>query len=230
MKHGKLLKTTVLALACIGVCNIPAHACEDKQVNISPNRLLLENEDSEVISSEIIVEEDSSSVAEEASSSPSTLVQIKNNIQEAWDTYVAPLMTGVSITAMISLIVNVILGYLNHKNSKFSKENVAKSVEEISEVYKLYMEYKSSNEKIIEELKNQTTLSEETKTEFLNKSNALLNKCAEVINKTEKLESLKVVMTDLATIIAKLSLASKEMVKAGITEDVAKLEEHIKEL
>lgn len=151
-------------------------------------------------------------------------------ITEAWDTYIAPILTGVSITSIVSLIASIVFAILNHKNNNKSKLAIQQNRDEIVEIFQMYIKYKELSDKMLEELKNQNNLADDLRKEFSTKSTELIDKCNDVVNKTENLQSLKAVMIDLSTIISKVASSSDEMVAKGIASDVNKLEEHIRSL
>lgn len=181
-----------------------------------------------------------------------SLLTIKEDVESLWNSFIAPIFATISVTSVVSLIVSIVMSVINHKNNKKSTSLVNEESNKIGEIYKLYEEFKTANstiietfkssnekllselkeanEKIIKELNEETQLSEETKKEFETNSTALISKCAEVVEKTENLENLKVVMKDLASIISKIAQVDSTLVKEGITQDIIKLNQHINEL
>lgn len=185
-----------------------------------------EIEGSAVTSSGEIEETINSSVVEEEN----TEINIKEYLQNAFDSFVAPLLTGVSITSIVSLLVSVIFAYLNRKNNKNNAEIQKTNRKDIQTTIQMFNEYKISSDKIIEELEKQNQVSKETKNEFVKKSEALLKQCEQMNKDVEHLEGLKEVMVDLATIISKIARSSNQLVSSGVAKDVTKLEEHIRKL
>lgn len=221
MKLRKILLLIFLPLMLV-CASVTAGTCIRTSVPVS----VYAAEEIISASSEEIEETINSSVAEEEN----TEFNIKEYLQNAFDSFVAPLLTGVSITSIVSLLVSVIFAYLNRKNNKNNAEIQKTNREDIKTTIQMFNEYKISSDKIIKELKTQNQVSKETKNEFVKNSEALLKQCEQMTKDVEHLEGLKEVMVDLATIISKIARSSNQLVSSGVAKDVTKLEEHIRKL
>lgn len=155
---------------------------------------------------------------------------IKEYLQNAFNSFVAPLLTGVSITSIVSLLINVILTCLNRKNNKNNAAIQKENREDILNTIQRFKEYKDTSDKVLNELKTQNQISVETKNAFVKQSQDLLEQCKLMTKNVEHLEGLKEVMVDLATIIGKIARSSNQLVSDGIAKDVSILEEHIRQL
>lgn len=228
MKLKKLLFIVLpISLACVLNCTrvgyMPTRTYADDGTLTSET--ITSSSSSEETTTEIGVENES-----EESGVKKDFTQLKETVLGAWNSYIAPLLAGVSITSVISMLVSIVFTIKNRKTNKLNSAVIASNDKDIAEVFKMYLEYQATNEKVLNELKESNEISEATRKEFEEKSKALLEKTNEVIESVDNLETLKEVMKDMATILLKIAENDTNLIKLGVTEDIVKLESHINEL
>ncbi len=150
---------------------------------------------------------------------------------ENWkETYIDPLLAGVSITSIISAMLSLAMAYLNHKSNKKSNAEVHQSKEDNKLLISAITEFMEKMNDILAKLENENKNSQTLKDDFSITSQELLNKISELVEQTENLQKLKTIIVTLATIESKIAQCSKEVVQSGVGEDIAKLADQIKTL
>lgn len=161
-------------------------------------------------------------------------VEEENWFQKNYETYVVPLLSGVSITSILSMIVTIVFTVIKNKkldqkvltiaekaNEKYQQAEdklveVKEILREVHEIYQLTL----NNEKVNSEIK--TFLKE--KVEYMV---AVVDENSEKVN---KIDDLVKVLTLLTQLQAKVSRQSAETVKNGIIEDINEIAQLVKKL
>ena len=216
-------KITILAYALLLPCAVTASACLHR-LSLSVRA----EESSEVASSEEISEEVSeeivSSYDEEALASDvqEAISKGKEWLNEKWNTFVAPLIGGVSLSAFIIFVANLVINYRKgHKAELKYQEAVEKLAESNlinEEAKKILASMSEIAEAIGMDLHDEKQIAERVEEK--------VNGQAEILAKTAKVEP---VLRILAQITAKMASASEDMAKSGLIEDVKELEKLLKE-
>lgn len=143
---------------------------------------------------------------------------------EAWkETYLVPLLSGVSITTIVTLLINVILTIVREKRAT-KRENTASEEHEhaealIAQAYAVIALVKD----VFEHIKTQVLQNDALKQLIENKLNELeklLNKNSREITKINKIEPI---LKILVQIQGKLALVNENAIASGITADINEL-------
>lgn len=192
---------------------------------------------SEIVTSNEISTTDDTSTTDETETTDPTQEddktigdKIKDEISNFKDTYLVPLLSGVSITSVLGAIFSLIMAILNRKNNKKSNDEIIESSKQVANVAALATKIIQVTMQIMDEIKNQNAIAENTRLEFQQSSKALFEEIATLTNKTEELQNLKPILATLATIDSKIALCSSEVIKNGLGTDIATLAEQIKSL
>lgn len=156
--------------------------------------------------------------------------KIKDEITNFKDTYLVPLLSGVSITSVLGAIFSLIMAIINRKCNQKSNSELIESSKQLASVATLATQIIQVTMQIMDEIKAQNLIAENTRLEFQKSSKILFNQIASLTHKTEELQGLKPILATLATIDSKIALCSSEVVKSGLGTDIALLAEQIKSL
>jgi len=132
------------------------------------------------------------------------------------DTYLTPLLGGVSIASVLSAVISIVLAFINRKTNGKIKESNEKTIN-------LSVNVLTAGSKLIEEMQKSKEISENTRKEFKEASDLLIKQIVELSGKTEEMLKLKSCVNQLVLIEQKITAHSKELVASGVAEDIAKL-------
>ena len=168
-------------------------------------------------------------VAEETETTP-VVEETTTNEEENWkdkiiqfkDTILVPLLSGVSITSILSVVITIILNTIRGKKlDKKCIESEAKLAEAtaiLSTITKIYNDI-ADDKKINEETR---TIIETQMTDLIEKINANNEKVA-------KIEKIEPILKLLVQLEIKLAKASSDVVASGAIKDVNEITKLIKE-
>lgn len=148
---------------------------------------------------------------------------IEDKIEETWNTMLVPLLSGVSLTSIFSLVVSIILSIVNRKANQ-------RSANQIGDVGSNALTVIACANKIVEEIKKQNIYSEQTKAELIKSMQELLLQLKELTNKTEDVIKLKEMIKTLGSIQLKIAFTIPNVVVHGLGEDLFKLEGYLNNL
>lgn len=148
---------------------------------------------------------------------------IEDKIEETWNTMLVPLLSGVSLTSIFSLVVSIILSIVNRKANQ-------RSANQIGDVGSNALTVIACANKIVEEIKKQNIYSEQTKAELIKSMQELLLQLKELTNKTEDVIKLKEMIKTLGSIQLKIASTIPNVVVHGLGEDLFKLEGYLNNL
>lgn len=148
---------------------------------------------------------------------------IEDKIEETWNTMLVPLLSGVSLTSIFSLVVSIILSIVNRKANQ-------RSANQIGDVSSNALTVIACANKIVEEIKKQSIYSEQTKAELIKSMQELLLQLKELTNKTEDVIKLKEMIKTLGSIQLKIASTIPNVVVHGLGEDLFKLEGYLNNL
>lgn len=169
--------------------------------------------------------------------SEDTNVELPAEIQEEisywkklYDQFLVPLLGGVSITAVLSALVNIALSVAMHLRKKkfltIQSENFAKYAELAEKAEKLA----SSAETLAKSMKESSESSEKLIKSFIEDADELIEGVAKLSGNVEKLHELKGKLADVAEILGKMASHTQELVSTGVAEDIERLLREIKEV
>lgn len=182
----------------------------------------------EEVSSEVITSE--SSQIEENQSQNNVGDKIKDEIADFKDTYLIPLLSGVSITSVLGALFSLLMAFLNRRSNKKSNEEIIQSSKQVESVVELAASIIKTTSQIMEEIQKQNEIAESTRMDFQKSANELLVKISELTKETQDLQKLKPIMVSLASIDSKIALSNADVIKNGFGEDIARISEQIKSL
>ena len=215
----KKSKKILIALMCatpivgIGITSIV--------VNAQYNNLVVAHGE-EVSSSDITSDSEVTSDSEKT-----WLDSINDTINNFKDTYLTPLIGGVSIVAVLQSILSIAVAISNFKNNSKTKENMQECKTNVDNVTSLSTDLKASVEKIIDELKTQNQIASLNKQELKNATDKMLLEMERITNYTQDFSEVKESIKALASIIVKLALLEDDVIKSGIGEEIKQLEDFI---
>lgn len=180
------------------------------------------------------------------------ITYVKDWANGKWDTYVAPLLGGVSLAVVVSFLGTLAMNYARGKGlDKKMLEAQSRFNSEIEELKKTFAEKSLElDEKIaqtadilanvgstletlksIEEtVKNGEKVSEETKEKLTSQVNSLTKSMAEMTDGIECLGGMKKAMVALSQIVSKLASTDPEAIRNGTVIEIKQLAEMTKEL
>lgn len=154
--------------------------------------------------------------------------KIKDEISNFKDTYLVPLLSGVSLTSVIGALFSLLMAFINRKNNKKSNEELIQSSKQVERVVELAISIIKTTTQIMEEIQTQNKIAENTRMDFQKSAKELLDKVSELTKETQALQKLKPIMVSLATIDSKMALSNANVIKNGLGEDISELSEQIK--
>lgn len=140
---------------------------------------------------------------------------------EKWETFVAPLVGGISLTAILSFAMTMFFNWLKNKKLDEKLVDVKNNLNECQLILKTLTG-------IYDNVKETREINEETQgalKEAVEKILSMLNLNNEKMDKIEKIQPILKLLVELETKVAK---ASDEAIKAGIIDDVREIESLIK--
>lgn len=154
--------------------------------------------------------------------------------EEKWDTYIAPLFGGVSITAIVSAVLCFVLNHIKNKGfdkkiSDMEKRALVRE-EEANKKLAMAQECLNSYKAMFELVKESNGIDKQTKEAIENGLKDMKEKIDNIDNKSDKLEGLKQAVACLAVILAKAVENSPELIKAGIVPEVNNLKQKVAKL
>jgi len=219
------LKITLLASTLLLMGAGTASACVSTGTHVREARA--EGETSEVVSSEEITEEEVTQKVEEL------VTQGKSWLNEKWNTFVAPLIGGVSLSAVIMFIANIILNYRKGKKVEIQYQKALDKLVESNAINgdakAALIEMKAVAIMLSEDIKSNQGLSDETKKAL---KDGLASIVAKVDSQSELLEkSAKVepILRLLVQIVAKIATCDENVAKMGALDDIKELQKLLKE-
>lgn len=144
----------------------------------------------------------------------------QDKLNEFKETYLAPLLGGVSITSVVSALISIVLAIINRKTNGKIKESNKETIDLSVSVLK-------SAANLIDEMKEFNSISEETRKQFKEATDNLLKNVVELSGKTEQMLKIKDCVNQLVLIEEKIASHSKELVASGVAEDIHKLIEDV---
>lgn len=263
----KSVKLALMALPFIGIgatCAIvgdeavPAYA-EDNISSIAETAESIGSEvsesaaeSSEAIASSKAADPDEAKYDERLEELEEKISYVKKWADDKWNTYVAPLVGGVSLAVVLSFIGTIVMNYVKGKgidkkmlesnerlnafieSSKTELNEKMAAVEEkmalASEALAKVTEVASTMTSIKETVEKGERISEETKEKLESQVTSLSKTLNEMTDEVSSLDDVKKAMAVLSQIIAALAKCSDEAIKNGSASEVAKLAELTKEL
>lgn len=210
MKRKTLLGITLLGLFAFGIGGL-ALASFDNQV---PIVAMAEDVPSDTTSEE-------TPISDEAS------VDDESFIEEAYNTYLVPILGTVSVASIGSAVLSIAVAFFNRKANK---KNIIETKTNINNALIVVEALATSVKILLSAIEQGNAIAEETKQAFIVSTKELLAKIALLTGKTEELNKLKPVLITLAEIQGKIAVSSKELVASGIGESISKLVEQVKYL
>lgn len=154
--------------------------------------------------------------------------------QKSYETYVVPLLSGVSVTSILSMIVTIVFTVIKNKKLDEKVLTITKNANEI---------YQQAENKLVEvkeilgevhEIHRLTLNSEkvnsEAKTFLEEKVKYMVTVVDDNSEKVNKIDDLVKVLTLLTQLQVKISKQSAEIVKSGIIEDINEITQLVKKL
>ena len=158
----------------------------------------------------------------------------ENWFQKNYETYVVPLLGGVSITSILSMIVTIVFTVIKNKKldqkvlaiSKKANEKYQQTEEKLVEVKEILGEV----HEIYQLTLNNEKVNSETKIFLKEKVKYMVTVVDKNSEKVNKIDNLVKVLTLLTQLQVKVYKQSAEIVKSGIIEDINEIAQLVKKL
>lgn len=218
-----MLGSFALMFGVAGLC-----ACSANQA------VLVGAEGEETSSSTEIAPPEESSSSEVTTPSEETTTEEDNWFKKDYETFVVPLLSGVSITSLLSMVVTILFTFIKNKkldqkvllvtqkaNDKYQQceEKLVEIKEILTQVHEIY-EMVTKSEKI----------NDETKTYLEEKVKYLVTVIDGNSERVNKIDNLVEIITLLAQLQTKIAKQSDDVVKSGIVEDIDEITTLVKKL
>lgn len=172
------------------------------------------------VSTRAVAEETETIPAEETT--PTEEESWKDKIVQFKDTILVPLLSGVSITSVLSIVITVVLNYIRGKKlDKKCIESEAKLAEATAIL--------STITKIYNDIADDKKINEETKAIIETQMNDLISKINSNNERVAKIEKIEPILKLLVQLEVKLAKASSDVVASGAIKDVNEIAKLIKE-
>jgi len=148
---------------------------------------------------------------------------VSGDAATVWETYIKPMFTGVSITAVVSCIFSVVMAILNRKNNIKSKTSVLDMAATALNVIK-------TNNECIKQIMELKELNDESLKTFVKQTDKIIEEVATVTNQTELLAKLKEAQQRTIEALTKMAANTKELVVSGVANELEQINNEIKEI
>lgn len=212
MKNKKLFMRIALPILFLG--------------SLSTTFALSNNERAVVVKAEEVI----ATTPSQSDDKKDDLSEFKDQVENAWNTYIVPLCSGLTVTTVLSFIFSAYCNFKNKKNNKESANNIQESNNNIKEIINIVLDLIKNVSGLYKECQNYNKIANETRIAFETATNDLIKKIESQTSATENLMELKQILVLLAEIETKLAVNDPNAIKAGISEDIVILNEQIKNL
>ena len=149
--------------------------------------------------------------------------EVRDWAEEKWNTFIAPLIGGVSITAILSFAMTILMNYLKNKR-------LDKKLEQANKTFAEAQETLATIKGIYEGIEADKKVNEETKALLAESVKAIQNKMDSSLASIERAERLEPVLRTLAEIEITLAEHSKDKVSSGAAEKIERIRKQLGEL
>lgn len=153
---------------------------------------------------------------------------IVDKVEDAYNTYIAPLLAGVGITSILSAVVSIAFAVKNRKDKKNIKDNSTTTtknantiIEKAEELYKVCNSLKEMCEK-------DHTLSKEVIDVFNEKAKLITNDISSLQKDVSNLFEIKAYVLNMAQIMSTMASHIPELRESGCAEEIEKIVNKIK--
>lgn len=161
--------------------------------------------------------------AEELTTSEESEESVSDKISNFKDTYLVPLLSGVSITAVLSMGLTIVGFVLNRRfvhNRKEAEDTVLTKVLDLVGVFT----------KLLTEINQTNTLSKDTKVAFEDSCKQLLSTLEVVKTLPAKVDKVVKTQVAIGQLLGKITSLDQKFVSSGIAQDCQSIVSDIKEL
>lgn len=157
-------------------------------------------------------------------------VEEESWLKKNYETYVVPLLSGVSITSILSLIVTIVFTVIKDKKLDqkvlMANEKCQQAEEKLVEIKEILGEVHEIHQLTL----NSEKVNTEIKTFLKEKVEYMVTVVDENSEKVNKIDDLSKILTLLTQLQVKVSRQSAEIVKSGIIEDINEIAQLVKKL
>ncbi len=146
------------------------------------------------------------------------------------DTFLVPLFSGVSITAIVSFIFSLSMAILNRKNNKHNAEENAKSREDVKKALELAASMAELAKQMVEQSEKGKEIEERTEAMFKENQKALISQVAKINENLEKVLAMKQCIILLINLEAELAKANPHVVSNGVYAKITTINEQAKKM
>lgn len=156
--------------------------------------------------------------------------QILDNWNKWRETYIEPLLTGVSLSTIVSTILTIFFAIKNKKLNVQNKELNTQVQSQVQETLKLIADFIEESKKILHSVTDQNDLVNNLSNSFASSVEEINKQLTTLYEATAKSEAVKNLLVIMSSIISKLANSSREALKIGISEDINKLADEAKKI
>lgn len=154
-------------------------------------------------------------------------VEVNEEEQSSWekfkDTFLVPILSGVSVTSIASMLISVVFAFLNRSTNK-------KIMGSNSETISIALKVIEQNAVLIEKMEESNKINQEAIDEFKKSTAQIIEKVSSLATTTENLLKIKDILIIYSEIETKLAMSNEIAVAKGISKDISDLNNKIKEL
>ena len=178
--------------------------------------------------SSVSIDESSTSVSVDEGISDSEQSSMNNDefiesLKTAYQNYLVPIFGSITLTSVLSSLITIIFAIFNMKNNSKNRKNII-------DIFSMATNIIAASSALQHEIQASNIVAEETKKQFVETTRDLINKLAELTNKTKDLQKIKPILICLSELNVLIAQNSKEIVQSGIGEKLNDLVEMTRKL
>lgn len=146
------------------------------------------------------------------------------------DTYLVPLVTGVSLTSVLSVVFSIVMAINSYKNKKSIIEENNKMRTQCLEMLVMAKQVVETANALTLSIMDDKKVSEETKQAFMNQTKIINDSIDELTQETEKVLQIKPCVIMLIQLMTDLAKVNPQAVSSGILETIEQLNQQAKKM
>lgn len=155
---------------------------------------------------------------------------VESWVNEKWDTYVSPLLGGVSLAVVVSFLGTLLMTYVRSKSLdgklKDANDKIAQATEILAKVSSVLLVLNT----VKSDVENGNKINDETKAELKSQVSSLEAKIGELSGNIEPMEDIKKILSLLVQIVSAIATNDENSVKSGVSKEVSELASMLPEL
>lgn len=211
------MKKILLFLSLVGIIYIPTH----KTINVKANSTQLSSMVSTSSTSTSSFSTSTSFHSEQVEEETTIIDKLEKEVIEIWNTQVMPIIAGISLASIVNFIYSWVI---NRKNKKTTEE-CSKTVENITALMNKTIELSKG---VANDLKDSKEIIDNLSVNFNNMVHEFMAISNKIIYETKNIRDIRPLLVAMSEIITKFALSSKEIVRNGVGEEIAELQNYVR--